>query len=120
VVTVGDGVLTIGYVRMTPYAAAGTYTSAAFDAGGAVTWMSTNWTATLPAGTNVVLSYRTGNTAAPDASWTPFTAIPSSGAAFLGSTTPVVSRYLQFSVQETTTDAGQTPVVKDVTLAFKR
>jgi hypothetical protein len=105
---------------MTPYAPAGNYTSPVFDAGGTVTWVTTSWTATLPAGSNAVVRYRTGNTPTPDGGWTQFATIPSSGAASLGSATPVVSRYLQFTVQETTTDAGQTPVLKDITIAYRR
>ncbi|HMF93192.1 MAG TPA: N,N-dimethylformamidase beta subunit family domain-containing protein [Vicinamibacterales bacterium] len=114
-VTVGDGALFIHYMRMTPYAAAGTYTSAVFDAGSVVTWMTMSWTATLPAGTTVALKYRTGNTPTPDATWSTLKAVSASGAALSGST-----RYLQFVVQESTSDLSQTAVLKDVTLAFKR
>ena len=100
---------------MTPYAAAGNYTSAAFDAGAVVTWLTATWSAAVPAGTSAVIQYRTGNTPTPDGTWTPFTTVPTSGAALTGS-----ARYFQFTVQEATTDAAQTPVVKDVTLAFRR
>jgi hypothetical protein len=113
--TVGDGAVTLSWMRMTPYASAGNYSSAVFDAGAVVTWVSTSWTAVTPAGTNVVVQYRTGNTPTPDATWTSFTTVPTSGAALTGS-----SRYFQFAVQETTSDVGQTPVVKNVTLAFTR
>jgi len=113
--TVGDGALAVSYMRMTPYAAVGNYTSAVFDAGGAVNWLTANWTAVIPAGTNVVVQYRTGSTPTPGATWTPYTTVPTSGAALTGS-----SRYFQFTVQETTTNTAQTPVVKDVTLAFSR
>ncbi|HXI31003.1 MAG TPA: Ig-like domain repeat protein, partial [Vicinamibacterales bacterium] len=113
--TVGDGALFVEYIRMTPYAAAGTYTSGVFDAGAVVTWMTMSWTANLPTGTSVGLKYRTGNTPTPDATWTALTAVNASGAALAGST-----RYLQFVVQESTTDKSQTAVLKDVTLAFKR
>jgi hypothetical protein len=103
-------------MRMTPYAAAGNYTSAIFDAGAVVTWLSTSWTATVPSGTGVVVRYRTGNTTTPDdGTWTAYKAIPTSGAASGG-----VSRYFQFTVAETTTVPGQTPVVKDVMVGFQR
>jgi hypothetical protein len=114
--TVGDGPLGIDWMRMTPYAAAGNYTSAVFDAGAVVNWLTTSWTAAMPTGTNIVIQYRTGNTATPDdGTWTPLATIPTSGAALSGS-----SRYFQFTVRETTTNSGQTPVVKDVTLGFQR
>jgi hypothetical protein len=113
--TVGGGALFLDYMRMTPYAAAGTYTSGVFDAGAVVTWTTMTWTATKPAGTTVLLKYRTGNTPTPDATWTALTTLSASGAALAGST-----RYLQFVVQETTSDPSQTAVLNDVTLAFKR
>ena len=56
---VGGGLLAVGSVRMTPYAAEANYTSPVFDAGGVVTWTSLSWTATKPAGTAVVVQYRT-------------------------------------------------------------
>ncbi len=112
---VGGGLLGASWVRMTPYAASGNYTSTVFDAGGMVTWSSAAWAATLPAGTTAVFKYRAGNSPTPDATWTSFTTVATSGGALSGT-----SRYFQFTVQETTTDSRQTPVVKDVTLAFKR
>ena len=111
----GSGVLNVSYVRMTPYAAAGNYTSAVFDAGAVVTWLSTAWGGNTPAGTGMVLQYRTGSTPTPDGSWTPFTTVATSGGALTGT-----SRYFQFTVRETTTDPEKTPIVKDVTLSFRR
>src|SRR5262249_25576602 len=113
--TIGDGALFVEYMRMTPYATPGTYTSTVFDAGATVTWGTMSWTAVTPAGTAVAVQYRTGTTPTPDATWTAFAAVPTSGSALKGS-----SRYLQFTVKETTTDTTQTPALKDVTLAFKR
>jgi hypothetical protein len=113
--TVGDGAVVLQYLRVTPYAAAGSYTSGVFDAGAVVTWQTASWNATVPAGTGLVIRYRTGTTPTPDETWTAFTSIPASGGALSGS-----SRYLQFRVEETTTDVGQTPVLQDVTVAFQR
>ena len=90
--TVGNGTLKIAHLRMTPYAALGNYTSAVFDAGAVVTWATTSWRADKPAGTNIVLSYRTGATPTPDATWTEFTATSGSGGALSGT-----SRYFQFT-----------------------
>jgi len=80
-----------------------------------VGWGGAARTATTPAGTAVVVQYRTGNTPTPDASWTSFTTVSTSGGALTGA-----SRYVQFTVRETTSDSKQTPMVKDVTLAFAR
>jgi hypothetical protein len=102
-------------VRMTPYASEGNYTSPVFDAGGVVTWLSSSWTATTPAGTAVAVQYRTGNTPIPDASWTAFTTVSTSGGALTGA-----SRYVQFTVRETTSDSKQTPMLKDITLRYVR
>jgi VCBS repeat-containing protein len=113
--TVGDGALTIDYMRMTPYAASGSYTSRVFDAGAVVTWTTMSWTASAPAATTVALQYRTGNTPTPDATWTALTPVTASGGALAGS-----SRYAQFVAKETTTATTQTPVLNDVTLVFKR
>jgi hypothetical protein len=110
-----DGVITIDWMRLTPYAASNTYTSAVFDAGAAVTWLTLSWSAEKPAGTNVVVSYRTGNTPTPGAGWTAFTPVSSSGSALSGA-----SRYFQYMIEETTTAPGQTPAVKDVTIGFNR
>jgi hypothetical protein len=86
-----------------------------FDAGAPVSWLTMSWSADKPAGTNIVVSYRTGNTPTPDATWTAFATVPTSGGALAGS-----SRYIQYTLQESTTNDGQTPIVKDVIIAFNR
>src|SRR5262249_2072979 len=78
--TTGGGALTVNYMRMTPYAAAGTYPSKVFDAGGVVNWSKMTWTSTLPAKTAVAFQYRAGNTPTPDATWTAFANVPATGA----------------------------------------
>jgi len=99
---------------MTPYASVGSFTSRVFDAGGIVTWLTVASAGTTPAGTTVTYKYRSGNTPTPDATWTPLTTA-GTGGALTGT-----SRYFQFVVTETTSDTKTTPVVKDVTLAFRR
>ena len=85
-----------------------------FDAAKTATWVSLNWTATTPAGTTVAVKYRTGNTATPDATWTPFTTVPTAGGPLAGT-----SRYVQFMITETTSVPAQTPVVSDVTIVYR-
>jgi len=109
--TVGGGGLSVDWLRLTPYVAAGTFLSRVFDAGAVVPWGTATWTADTPAGTSLTLSVRTGNTPSPDGTWTAFQALPSSGAPIGGS-----SRYLQYRAQLATSAPGQTPVLREVTI----
>jgi hypothetical protein len=112
--TLDGSTVKVDWMRVTPYAATGSYTSAVFDAAKTATWVSLNWTATTPAGTTVAVKYRTGNTATPDATWTPFTTVPTAGGPLAGT-----SRYVQFMITETTSVPAQTPVVSDVTIVYR-
>jgi len=76
--------------------------------------MSVGWGTTVPSGTTVAVSYRTGNTPAPDATWTAFKPLSASGATMTG-----VSQYVQFMIAETTSSVGVTPSVSDVTLVYR-
>src|SRR5262249_21461252 len=108
------GKLIVDWMRLSPYAASGTYTSKVFDAGFSAVWMNANWTAAAATGTGVVVSYRTGNTPTPDASWTAFTTVSAPGGGLAGT-----SRYFQFKIQETTTQPAKTPAVNDVTITYR-
>jgi hypothetical protein len=110
---VGDGALSVDYMRLTPYAASGVYTSAVFDADGSATWQKLTSTSTIPSGTTSTITYRMGETPVPDETWTSFTAL-GTGGVMTGS-----SRYVQFAIQMTTTAVAKTPVVQDVTILFK-
>jgi hypothetical protein len=112
--TVGDGALVLDYMRMTPYSATGTFTSAVFDAGAPVTFTTLTWSAITPVGTTVAVQYRTGNTPTPDATWTAGAPVSALDGIITGT-----ARYIQFVVKETSTDKNTTPVLKDVTVAFK-
>lgn len=110
-----NGALAIDWIRVTPYAASGRFTSKVFDAGAAVSWKTLAWTAETPAGSASSLSYRTGNTPTPDATWTAFTQVPASGSPITGT-----SRYFQYAIDESTSNTGLTPAVKDITIGFSR
>jgi hypothetical protein len=68
--TVAGETVTVDWLRLTPYAASGTFTSRILDAGSSVTWNTASWTAQTPTGTTIALSARFGNSPAPDATWT--------------------------------------------------
>jgi VCBS repeat-containing protein len=107
---VGGGSLVIDWVRATPYAAAGTFTSKVYDAGESVAWMSANATATMPAGTDVIVTMRSGNTATPDGTWTAFAKADGSAA----------GRYAQYRIELKTTAPAATPAVEKLVVTYER
>jgi hypothetical protein len=89
------------------------FTSRIFDAGATVTWASVSWDAAVPAGTNLAMILRMGNTATPDSTWTDWVPLSASGATIGG-----VSRYIQYQASLTNTSPVLTPVFQDLTFAF--
>ena len=67
------------------------FLSRVLDAGAPVPWATATWSASVPAGTSLALSVRTGNTPTPDGSWTTFTPLANPGAA-VGQTASDLSR----------------------------
>jgi hypothetical protein len=107
--TNGGGNLVVNWMRMSPYSASGTFTSRVLDAGSVQRWNTVNWLSAPPAGTTLVVSARTGNTATPGATWSAFIPIPTSG-----SSVNVQARYLQYRVQMTRTNAATTPQLREI------
>lgn len=107
----GAGVI-VDWIRRTPYAASGTFTSRVYDGGASSTWGAVTWIPDTPAGTAVSLFVRTGNSANPNASWSAFTPVASPGTA-VGRT----SRYIQYRADLTTVDPNATPVLDRVAIA---
>ncbi len=108
--TTGGGSVVVDWLRMTPYTTPGTFTSRVLDAGASVAWTTATWAADLPAGTALAVSVATGNTPTPDATWSAF--VPLSGS---GATVGASSRYLRYRLTLTTSAAGQTPALRDIT-----
>ena len=108
----GGPELAVDWMRMSPYPATGTFDSRILDAGQAADW-ALSWTEATPAGTDVALSVRTGNTPTPDGTWSSFTPIATSGGAIGGN-----SRYLQYRAELSTTDPTRTPVLSEVAASF--
>ena len=77
--TVGSGSVSVDWIRMSPYAAAGTFVSRVFDATQAVDWGGLSWTTETPAGTSVAFFARHGDTPLPDASWSAFAPVAQPG-----------------------------------------
>jgi hypothetical protein len=113
---VAGGALTVDWVRMSPYAAKGSFVSRVFDAGATVDWKRLVASAVTPAGSTAAISYATGNTPLPDATWTVFTAITGNAGPLAGS-----GRYLQFKIDMAQpTAGGRTPVVSDVSVIYQK
>src|SRR6185503_9794523 len=110
---VGTGSVSIDWIRMSPYAAAGTFVSRVFDATQAVDWGGLSWTTETPAGTSVAFFARHGDTPVPDASWSAFAPVAQPGGAIGGRT-----RYAQYRADLASTDPAVTPVIDDVTVGY--
>lgn len=105
---VGGPPLEVAWMRMSPYATAGRFTSRIMDAGRRVRWARLAWEADVPDGTSVTVQARSGNTPAPGpgwSSWGPLTA---------GSP----GRYLQYRCNMETADPSWSPVVRKVEAAY--
>lgn len=106
---VGGNPLVVDWVRMTPYAASGTFDSRVHDAGVPADWGAATWDATVPAGTGLAISVRAGDTPSPDGTWTAFAPLAAPGAS-IGAT----ARYLQFRAEMTTSDPAATPELRSL------
>ncbi len=107
----GDGNLTLNWIRVSPHASTGTFTSRIYDAGSVKNWVAGSWTASVPATTGLAISVRTGNTPTPDASWTAYTTLATQGAAI-----NQTARYIQYKADLTSADASLSPRLKGVAL----
>ena len=110
---VGGPELSIDWLHLSPYPASGTFDSRVFDAGPgqSVDWGALSWNSVTPSGTGLAISVRTGDTPAPDGTWSAFTPIATSGGDI-----PGTSRYLQYRAALSTTDPNLTPTLNDVTV----
>ena len=105
-------VVTVDWLRMTPYATPGTFTSRVFDAGGTATWRNLDYTSAAPAGTSLSLEVRTGDTPTPDGTWSAFAPVAN------GADIPGVSRYLQYRAMLTSSDSNATPELQSVGIGY--
>jgi probable HAF family extracellular repeat protein len=103
--------LSIDWIRMSPFAPAGSFVSRVGDGGVPSHWGPLAYDVSLPPGASAELSARTGSTSAPDSFWTPWVPISASGSAF-----GLVGRYVQYRVDFATSDPAASPVLHAVTL----
>jgi hypothetical protein len=102
--------LQVDWMRVTPYAKSGSFTSRVFDYGNSTNWSNVTWNALTPAGTNIAVFVRTGNTLTPDGTWSNFLPVVN------GASVGVSSQYLQYRADLTTTDSTVTPVLQDISI----
>ena len=96
------------------HAGEGTYVSEVHDAQTVAAWGTIRWRASTPAGSSVLLHTRTGNTATPGATWSPWSA-PYDAASGAAIASPK-ARYLQWKA--VLRGDGASPALLSVTSAY--
>ena len=99
----------IDWVRMSPYATSGTFTSRILDAGRVVDW--TDLAATMTTPSNTSITFETQTRVDDTSPWSGWQAVNS----------PIASpdgRYLRYRATFTTMDNSATPTLDDVTLTY--
>lgn len=107
-----DGtVISVDWMKVSPYASSGSFVSRKFDAGAVKSWQEATWSSTLPSGTSLTISQRQASTleAIDAAIWT---SIPTNGAVIGG-----VSQFIQYKIDLATTNTNVSPVLLDVSFA---
>lgn len=101
--------------RLSPgRASRGTYESETRDAQMVSTWGAISWRGTVPAGSQVQISTRSGNAETPDETWSPWSAAYTTKEG--SSITSPKARYLQW--RAVLSGAGDGPVLTSVTAAY--
>jgi hypothetical protein len=106
--------LATDWVRVGPYAASTTFTSAVLDAGATVGWDTLTSDSLVPANTTLTIQVRSGpNANSGSGSWTAWATVPANGSITRS------SRYIQYRLQFTSTGSRfTTATVRSVALAF--
>lgn len=94
--------------------AEGTFESGVHDCGQRSQWGNISWTVNNPTGCSVLMQTRTGNSAVPDATWSPWSApYPQSGAKILSPP----ARYIQY-LATLRSENSYSPELKDLTILY--
>jgi len=104
-------ILSVDWIRASPYVASGSFTSRVFDGVSQRNWGEVFWNADTPVGASCNIFVRGGDTPLPDGSWTPFIQVPGPG-----SPAGAVSRFIQYRADLTATNTLYTPVLRDLTI----
>lgn len=110
--------LIVEWMRMSPYARQGSFTSRIHDAGAPVVWTGPELDAEVPPPTSVTVELRGGNTPQPDGSWTPWARTEPGGPLNERDGAPPRGRYGQYRVTLASADSRWTPVLRAVRLAY--
>jgi hypothetical protein len=109
----GTQPLRIEWMRLSPYAPHGRFTSRVLDAGTTADWRRATWVAEVPPHTRLALEVRTGDVPGPGRSWSPWR-----GVAHPGDDAGGRSRYLQYRALLATDDPAWTPALDEVRFAY--
>ena len=110
----GGGNVPLHWLRMSPYATAGSFTSRVMDAGIAADWGRLEAGATTAAGTGLTLETRSGSTAIPDASWSAWQ--PATSGSDVASPN---GRYIQYRANLSTGSTRVTPTLDSVRIRYE-
>jgi hypothetical protein len=95
-------------VRLAGSARSGSLVSRVMDAQQMVRWDRLTYQGSVPAGASLTVYVRTGSTATPDGTWSPWTAVPRNGRVAGG------SRYVQYRAELARASGGDSPVLRGV------
>ncbi len=109
----GTQPLRIEWMRLSPYAAKGRFTSRVLDAGTVADWHDAVWAAEVPERTSLGIEVRSGDSPRPDRSWSRWRRLRQSGDV-VGAT----SQYLQYRALLATDDPSWTPVLREVRVRY--
>ena len=108
--SVGGPPLAVEWMRMTPYAPHGTFTSRVLDTGvEAAGWSVCELDADEPDGTSVGVEVRCGGSPEPDPGWSDWGFVDAGG---------LCGRYSQYRIHLATERSNRTPAVRSVTLGY--
>jgi hypothetical protein len=109
----GGEPLRIEWMRVSPYAPAGRFTSGVLDAGAPVDWRELSWDAIVPDRTTLGIRVRTGDAPVPGGSWSRWRRLARSGDGV-----GAQSRYAQYRADLATADPSSTPALRAVRLRY--
>jgi hypothetical protein len=111
---VNTSTVRLDWLRLSPYASTGTFTSRVLGDGNERAWGALSADVVTPAGTAVMLRVRTGDTPTPDGTWTDWQSLPGTGGN-VGAT----AAYLQYRAELATTDDSATPELRGVEVEYQ-